>query len=235
MKKKIVATGLSLGLVAGAGAGLILQSTGLAGASPVSSSISVAATDSTTDDAPADDSETGARPDHAARLTEVLQPLVDAGTITEDQMTAVIEALEAARPEGGRLHGRDGTGREMHGRGMGGRGMDHEGEGRRGPGPGIDAAAEALGIDLGELMSQLRDGATISEIAEAAGIDLQGVIDAMLAQAKTHLDEHVAAGDLTQEQADARLAELADKVGDFVENGRPGRLGHSEDSADPGA
>ena len=238
MKKKIIATGLSLGLVAGAGAGFILQSAGLVGASPITSSVAIAATDTTDGTGDADDAD--ARPDHAARLTEVLQPLVDAGTITAEQMTAVVEALDAARPEGGRM-GRGSHGemdRAMRG-GAGGKGSDMRRGmgGGRGPGAGIDAAAEALGIDLGELMTQLRDGATIAEIAEAAGIDLQGVTDAMLAEAKTHLDERVASGDLTQEQADARLAELSEKIDDIVENGRPGRPGAGEtgDTGDTGS
>lgn len=244
MKKKIVATGLSLGLVAGTGAGLILQSAGLVGASPITSSVSIAATDTTVDTDSTGDAD-DARPNHAARLTEVLQPLVDAGTITAEQMTAVIETLDAAHSEGGRMgrgmHGEmgremgRGMGDEMHG-GRGGEMRDGKGGGR-GPGAGIDAAAEALGIDLGELMTQLRDGATIAEIAEAAGIDLQGVTDAMLAEAKTHLDERVASGDLTQEQADARLAELSEKIDDIVENGRPGRPGDGEtgETGDTGA
>ncbi|MEN9506676.1 MAG: hypothetical protein RI958_2602 [Actinomycetota bacterium] len=224
MKKKIVATGLSLGLVAGVGAGLVLQSSGLAGASTATPSVLVAATGTDSGE-----TETDARPDHAARLAEVLQPLVDAGTITADQMAAVIDALEEAHPVGDREMGRGGHGGRGGEMGRGGHGD------RRGPGAGVDAAAEALGIDIADLMTQLRSGATIAEIAEEAGIDIQGVIDAMLAEAQTHLDEHVAAGDLTQEEADARLQDMTERINDFVENGRPGRHGAEASTDDTGA
>ena len=63
MKKKIVASGLAAGLIAGAGAGLILQSSGFAGASNAPAAVTAAATTGSTTTGTAADT---ARPEDAA-------------------------------------------------------------------------------------------------------------------------------------------------------------------------
>ena len=60
-------------------------------------------------------------------------------------------------------------------------------------------------------------------MAEAQGVDVQAVIDAMVAGVKEHLDEKVASGDLTQAEADERLAEATERITDLANNGRPER------------
>jgi uncharacterized protein YidB (DUF937 family) len=45
----------------------------------------------------------------------------------------------------------------------------------------IRTAAEAIGIDAGELRTALRDGQTIAQVAEDSGVDPQDVIDALVA------------------------------------------------------
>ena len=139
----------------------------------------------------------GDRPEPGERLGEVLAPLVEDGTITQAQADAVIAALQEARPER---------------------------PGHHGPGKGIkggDTAAEALGITTDELREALRDGATIAEIAALQGVDVQSVIDAMVAEASERLAEAVENGRITQEEADEKLAELGEKITDVVNNGRP--------------
>ena len=101
MNKKLTAAGLAAGLLAGTGAGLILELSGSANAA--SSVVAVAGTDDTGTESTDGTGDTGtdaARPDPAERLTEVLQPLVDDGTLTPAQLDAVISALEAAGPMG---------------------------------------------------------------------------------------------------------------------------------------
>lgn len=112
-----------------------------------------------------------------------------------------------------------------------GRGKDCH-RGRRGhPRPGLEAAAEALGLEVDELRTRLRDGATIAEVAADEGVEVEVVIDAMVARASERLDEAVADGRLSTERADAIKAELPDRFGDLVNNGyhrdrdRPGRPG----------
>ena len=48
-----------------------------------------------------------------------------------------------------------------------------------------------------ELRTQLRDGQTIAEVAEAEGVDIETVKDAMLEAFRTHQQEHVTAERLT--------------------------------------
>src|SRR6476659_4853372 len=111
MNKKLAGTGLAIGLVAGAGAGLILELSGNAGAAN-GVSVSAAVGDSTADttatsdttattDTSGTDSAAPVRPDPTTKLGEVLKPLVDDGTITQDQADKVIAAIVAARPADG--------------------------------------------------------------------------------------------------------------------------------------
>lgn len=81
--------------------------------------------------------------------------------------------------------------------------------------PGMTAVAEALGMEPAALIEALHAGQTLTQIAEAQGVDVQAVTDAMLAAAEAHLAELVAAGTLTQEQADEHLAAMGDHVTDM--------------------
>lgn len=155
-------------------------------------------TTTTTVQQDAERSERSERPDPSARLAEVLAPLVEAGTIDQAQADAVIAALLEARPDRG------------HGRG------EHLGR-------GLDTAAEALGMTDAELRAELRDGQTIAQVAEAQGVDVQVVIDALLAEVEEHLAEKVASGDRTQEEADEMLERATERITDLVNNGRPER------------
>lgn len=112
----------------------------------------------------------------------------------------------------------------LGGRGLrGGPGGDR-GFGRGfGPGPGrgmvggpatLDAAAKALGLTSDALVTQLRGGKTLSEVAQARGVSLQTVKNAMLAALKTRLNADVTAGRLTRAQADQLLAD-AGQAPDF--------------------
>jgi len=111
--------------------------------------------------------------------------------------------------------------------------------------------ATTLGITADEVRTGLQSGQTIAEIAVANGKTAQDVIDAMVAEVKAHLDEEVAAGDHTQAEADAKLADATTRITDLVNNtpapgegrgmgdgmgggmgGRHGGPGHMDDDAD---
>ena len=106
MSKRLVGTGLAIGLVAGAGAGLILEMSGNAGAATGPSAAVVvgdSTVDTTVDSTDPNADTTSAdpvRPDKSARLQEILKSLVDDGTITQDQADKVVAALVAAGPVG---------------------------------------------------------------------------------------------------------------------------------------
>ncbi len=84
-----------------------------------------------------------------------------------------------------------------------------------GNGP-IEAAAEAIGIEPSELLAAMRDGQTVAEVAQAHGVDPATVVAAMVANAQDRLDQAVADGVLTQEQADERAADLQEHATAFV-------------------
>ena len=112
----------------------------------------------------------------------MLQPLVDDGTITGAQADAVTEHLVENRPERG-----DRVGRPGH------RGLD-------GHGPNNTVLADLLGIDRETLLSELESGKSVADIAEENGVDVQTVIDALVADAESHVDLAVDHG-LDEERA----------------------------------
>ena len=137
------------------------------------------------------------RPDPSVRLNETLKPLVDAGTITQAQADAVVAALKEAGPKGAK------------------------------GGPGLDVAAQALGMTTDELHTALKGGQTLAQVAGSKGVNVQVVIDALVASATNHINEEVASGEITQAQADEKLANVTDRVTERVNNPRPegGRRG----------
>ncbi len=78
------------------------------------------------------------------------------------------------------------------------------------------AAAEVLGMTKDDLMEQLQDGNSLADVAEAQGMSEDDFKAALLDQVKTQLDESVAAGDLTQDQADEMLQRTQDNIDDIV-------------------
>jgi len=109
---------------------------------------------------------------------------------------------------------------------LGGPGLRGEFGKRFGPGPGVhgfarghgllDDVADAFGTTPAKLFAQLRDGTSLADVAKANGKSLADVRSALKATMKTRLDKAVAAGDLTQKQADAMLShvdEMLDKIG----------------------
>jgi hypothetical protein len=76
----------------------------------------------------------------------------------------------------------------------------------------VTAAAGALAMDPGDLVGALRGGDSLQDVAEAQGVDYGDVSQAILDAATADLDALVAAGRITQERADLRLANLADRL-----------------------
>lgn len=100
----------------------------------------------------------------------------------------------------------------------------------------MDAAADVLGMSQADLMEQLRDGNSLAEVAEDQGMSVEDFKTALLDQIQAKLDELVADGTITQEQADdifQRIEENIDSIvnaegclGDFGGMRRgPGRFG----------
>jgi len=209
--RRTTAIGVTAGLLGGGAIGLLvaMPSFGIAASQATTPTTEVVVTDDTgTDDTGTDDAPDvpAAEGDREARATvlirEELQNLVDDGTISAAQAEAVAADLASSLPV----------------RGPGGPGWHH-----RHPGFDGEVLAGLLGIDVETLRSDLRDGKTVAEIAAEQGVDVQTVIDSLVAEANAHLDLSVESGRLTQEEADAKLAEVTERITDFVNNGRPER------------
>jgi len=108
-------------------------------------------------------------------------------------------------------------GRHAGGRGRGGLGLGMFGGGMFGRGGGdrwtmFDTAAEALGLTPEELFAELHSGKSLAEIAEAQGVEMEAVRDALkAAQAEARreaIEQAVEDGKMSQEQADWLLEGL---------------------------
>jgi polyhydroxyalkanoate synthesis regulator phasin len=146
------------------------------------------------------------------RITEALAGLVSDGSITQEQADEVATTLASADLGGGHGGG--------HGGGPGG-------------GNGLAAAATALGMSEDDLRTALQaDGATLASVAEDKGVAVDTLIDALVTAAQESITQAVTDGDLTQEQADERLADLETRITDRVNStgdDRPHRPADSED------
>lgn len=156
--RTIVAAGLALGLVAGAATSLAVGWPFAAGASTQTD----AATQDVQDQGDDGRVEEG-RPE--GRMREILQSLVDDGTLTQEQVDSIVEVLQSAR-------------QDRHAGPMG----DRDGGRVRGPIKKVlETAAFLLGLDVSELRDELKSGKTLAEIAEANGKSRQELIDALVA------------------------------------------------------
>jgi polyhydroxyalkanoate synthesis regulator phasin len=146
---------------------------------------------------------------------QVLGEAVTEGLLTQDQADRMRERVE-----------------EGFGPGMGG--MFHGGPrgGMFGPGNSfISVAADELGMTVPDLVSELQDGKTIADVAADKEVDPQVIVDAFAAQHTEWLNQAVADGRITQEQADQMLQQMSEEVQEHLtepfpfEGGGPGGCG----------
>ncbi|HEX6330984.1 MAG TPA: Clp protease N-terminal domain-containing protein [Actinomycetota bacterium] len=86
----------------------------------------------------------------------------------------------------------------------------------------LAVAADAIGIETAELLEAVHDGETIAEVAERQGVDPADVVDAIVAEERDRVEEAVANGRLTQEQADRLLASAEERATNLVERDHAG-------------
>lgn len=145
-------------------------------------------------------------------IREALSGLVDDGVIDSAQADAVAEELASNRMFEGRRHGRG------HGFGFG----------------AASELTELLGIETSELMSQLREGSSLAEIAEAQGVDPDAVAELLVSEAETRLDAAVERGLMDEAEADEKLAELEGMIDDII-SGEMSTFGFGRHGFDRGA
>jgi hypothetical protein len=130
----------------------------------------------------------------AGWVQDALSGLVGDGTITQEQADAVETALQDARPE-----------RQGHG-------FRHLGDG---------TVADALGMTEDELRDALAGGPSVSDVAAAQGVEVQAVVEAVIADLEARLADRVEAGHITQDRADELLAGAEERVTAFIEGETP--------------
>ncbi|MBU6242218.1 MAG: hypothetical protein KJS66_10565 [Acidobacteria bacterium] len=93
----------------------------------------------------------------------------------------------------------------------------------RGPRAAIasDAVAKALGLTVAELKTELQSGQSLADVAKAKGVDIEKVKTAILDDFTTRENAEVAAGEHTQAEVDAKIAEFKTRLDDIVNGVRP--------------
>jgi polyhydroxyalkanoate synthesis regulator phasin len=131
-----------------------------------------------------------------------LDAAVAAGRLTADQASRIRQAIQS------------------------GQGMPF-GPGRPGGHRGAfaEAAADYLGLTTDELRAQIEGGKSLAQVAQAQGKSVDGLKQAMLADAKSHLDVAVTGGKLTADQAKQILDRLTSHIDDLVNHAGPPAMG----------
>ncbi|NTU33531.1 hypothetical protein HPY27_25565 [Brevibacillus sp. HB1.1] len=80
-----------------------------------------------------------------------------------------------------------------------------------------------LKLDAAKFQEQLKADKSLAAIAEAQGVSVDDLVDLLVKQQETKLKEAVAAGKLTQEQADKMNENASQRVKEMVQNTHQGR------------
>jgi uncharacterized protein (DUF433 family) len=158
-------------------------------------------------------------------IKEKLDELVADGKMTQERADAILERI--SEHIGDMLAGEHRMGPRQGGPRHGGRGaMMRVGQEM------LKVVAQTLGMEVDDLMAELRDGKTIADVAAEQGVSLDDIEAAILASIEAKLDQLVSDGKLTQEQADQILERVAEHIGDMLTKplphpgrGQPGRRG----------
>jgi len=127
----------------------------------------------------------------------VIEEKVADGTLTQEQADRMMEWLDGEAPLGiGSL------GMRMANLGM-----------RMGRFAITEHLCDLLGLSPEELREELREGKTLAEILEEQGVDREELQEAMLAGLTEMIEEKVADGTLTREQADRILDRIEERQG----------------------
>jgi len=81
---------------------------------------------------------------------------------------------------------------------------------------GLDAAAGYIGVTEAQLRTQLENGKSLAQVAKDHGKTADGLVAALVADAKQKLDKAVSAKRITQAQADEMLTRLKQRIADLV-------------------
>lgn len=122
----------------------------------------------------------------------LFSPIGIAGAQTEDttpDATTEADATESTERDGERGH-----------------------KGRKGKGARMSSFLETSGLTIEQVREGFEADQSLAQIAEANGVDSDGVKADLVAAKTERINAMVEAGRITQEEADAKIAELDDKI-----------------------
>ncbi len=157
--------------------------------------------------------------DAAKRLGVSSQQLENAlKAAAEDRIDAAVAAGTITKEQGDTLKKASESGAAAPGHGIGFRGLFGFGAGHVEPllADPLGAAATYLGLTTDELRTKLQSGKSLAQIAKDEGKSVAGLEQAMVASAKTKLDQAVSDGKITSAQRDQILSRLQQSIDDLV-------------------
>ena len=144
-------------------------------------------------------------------LTDRLNAAVKAGLLTQAQANRIEHRIQRGSVPF------FGGGPGPFGHGPGGPGFGHA----RG---GLGAASRYLGLSDSQLLSDLRSGKSLAQIAGDQGKSVSGLKSAITSAVTSHLDKAVSSGELTKSDEQQILSDLSSRI-DQIVNGTAPRWG----------
>jgi hypothetical protein len=80
----------------------------------------------------------------------------------------------------------------------------------------VKTSADTIGIQPKDLVTELKSGKSIAQVAQEHNVDPQKVIDALVAKADARIDQAVQNGKLTQDRANTLKAKVPDAAAKVV-------------------
>ncbi len=143
-----------------------------------------------------------------------LDKAVAEGKLTRERADEIRVKIESGEKSFAGLHGFERGGK-------GGPGGGHGGPDGAGMHAGGADLAAFLGITEDALRTEMTSGKTLAQVAETHGKTRDQLKAFLTAEQKEHLAEAVAAGKLTQAQADQKLAEMAARLDEMIDSTKP--------------
>lgn len=79
--------------------------------------------------------------------------------------------------------------------------------------------ADALGLKVEELAAAVQSGKSVADLAKEKGLTIEALVDKAIEARKAAVQQAVEAGRLTQEQADAMLQQMRERMTESLQNG----------------
>lgn len=96
----------------------------------------------------------------------------------------------------------------------------------------VAVLTDALGVGEDVLQAAREAGQSIADVATEQGVPVEDVVSAIVDAQSAHIQDRVVAGDLTQDEANERIAGLAERVTERV-NAAPGERGEGHGPRGP--